>query len=720
MDMIKNQILTISAMQNNKDGNGIINAIYGIILLSFIEQIFKYLPMIGAFFKKYSEEYIKRRYKSIHIVNAVSGLKKELTGSIILERSYLDKDSSQNGEFVESILDHISKLPNIKFLKYRTRFFVSHKDEFEIEKNIYGKCLDYIQNMESGELEKITIQIYSHALDIIQIRAFLDRIHKNYNIAKKNQLGDQTYFFDHITTQITNNVPILRFDMTPFNTNKSLKTIYGSYMANVVKRINFFIKNRDWYIKKGIPHTLGLLLHGPPGCGKTSLIKAIANDTHRHIINVQLNKNITQTQLKALFFTEELFVFNKKTNVNELFVIPLEQRIYVMEDVDAISDVLYSREVTNEKKDIEDKVRKEAYEEAKRTAISKGYAPPPPPSDISENKESLTLAFVLNLLDGILETPGRILILTTNHPEKLDSALVRPGRIDLNIHFDRCSRETIVELVLKFYENIDETSKTWCSFLSELGRLDEYMLTPAEVNKIIFNYYDEYTLALDQIICDIRKNIETNTKDESLRVRYNITNSTNITNDTDSYSTNVEKDVVNDNLEKFYLTTKETFIQIFGVKCLEEAERSMLVVQDTLLINEEDIREILSSKDPNVSKSLVSKIKKNRECLLKSSDTSYTIHADKKGKYIYVNKDDIQLSVHTSIVKMPLKVDKLEQLVNERKANLESNRNISSDEMGSVQDFSFNRGFDMNNFASVGNMDDVAGSSLDDFFKPIM
>jgi hypothetical protein len=501
MDMIKNQLLTISAMksQTSSGDNSMINAIYGILLISMFEQICKVLPGLFEFIKTNLGEYLKKKYNKT-VENISSNLTvHERKSSIRLERNYADKDG-QSGEYVESILEFISKLPNIKKLKYRNRFYISHTDDFEIEKGIYGKCIQVDYNPESGDVDRIVFDIYSTTLDIQEMRKYLDKLYKNYLISKKNQLGDQTYFFDHFISNIVANLPVIRFDMVPFNTNKSLKNIYGSYMKDIVNRIQFFISNKNWYYKKGIPHTLGLLLHGPPGTGKTSLIKAIARDTHRHIINIKLTKTVTQTQLKALFFNEEVCVVNKKTGQNELFIIPLDQRIYVMEDVDAISEILYSRE-------IQDKMKKEQEE---RDRIEKqqinaqyqksGLGIPPSKSQTPDNKEELTLAFILNLLDGILETPGRIIILTTNHPEKLDSALVRPGRIDINVHFSSCSNETIMDLVTNFYETIDQKSNEWLAFIKCLKGFNDYLLTPAEVNRIIFNYNHDPVLAYEKII----------------------------------------------------------------------------------------------------------------------------------------------------------------------------------------------------------------------------
>ena len=74
-----------------------------------------------------------------------------------------------------------------------------------------------------------------------------------------------------------------------------------------------------------------------------------------------------------------------------------------------------------------------------------------------------TLSALLNALDGIASTDGVIVVMTTNCPEKLDPAVLRPGRVDYRLHLGPCSLEQGIRMFTKFYG--DERVKQFASVL---------------------------------------------------------------------------------------------------------------------------------------------------------------------------------------------------------------------------------------------------------------
>ena len=284
----------------------------------------------------------------------------------------------------------------------------------------------------------------------------------------------------------------LSFTMTQFDTNKSLKNVFGDHLNLIKERVDLFCNNPDWYKEKGIPYTLGILLHGPPGTGKTSIIKAIAKDTNRHIFNIRFHKDTTKTQLNNLFFNEEVKVI--KNGKFETYTIPLGDRLYIMEDVDCDSELLLDRKYHTDKKagkshDPTNYKNTFEYNYDNYAPGGSDYASLQPPKRNGEHKpieipedtsEQITLSFILNILDGILETPGRILIMTSNYPEKLDDALLRPGRIDINLEVGYCDKNMVMEMYKFFYKTpID---------LSNITNINQ--ITPAQLNKILLDNYN--------------------------------------------------------------------------------------------------------------------------------------------------------------------------------------------------------------------------------------
>merc|ERR1712024_83513 len=101
------------------------------------------------------------------------------------------------------------------------------------------------------------------------------------------------------------------------------------------KKTQFFNNNESWYMKHGTPYMFGLLLHGEPGCGKTSTIKAIANMTKRHIVSVPLKNVKTISDLYNALYGGKI----NKTSI------PMNKRLYVLEDIDCagLDDIMKKR-----------------------------------------------------------------------------------------------------------------------------------------------------------------------------------------------------------------------------------------------------------------------------------------------------------------------------------------------------------------------------------------
>ena len=191
-----------------------------------------------------------------------------------------------------------------------------------------------------------------------------------------------------------------------------------------------------------------------PEMEKTSIIKSIANKLNRHLIVIPLQKIKTVKELSDCFFESKYNNYNKENSIT------FDKKIIVFEDIDCMSNIVKQRSESNlENEENQERNKHNENLETREiiTAVVKGIKDSDSDDFSMINKfsnlnNSISLSDILNLIDGIRETPGRILIITSNFYNKLDKALVRPGRIDITLNLKNASVLTISKMFMHFYK----------------------------------------------------------------------------------------------------------------------------------------------------------------------------------------------------------------------------------------------------------------------------
>ncbi len=165
---------------------------------------------------------------------------------------------------------------------------------------------------------------------------------------------------------------------------------------SILADLKTFFTSRLRYENLGIPWRRGYLLYGPPGTGKTSLVTALASE---------LALNVCSLSLASPTVTDEKIG-------NLLSTVP-PRSVILIEDIDSF---FHAR-------------------------------------DKADSQVKVSYSGFINALDGVAAHEGSVVFLTTNHPELIDEAAIRSGRVDLRLELSLCDRHQLYWMFRKFFDD---------------------------------------------------------------------------------------------------------------------------------------------------------------------------------------------------------------------------------------------------------------------------
>lgn len=249
----------------------------------------------------------------------------------------------------------------------------------------------------------------------------------------------------------------------------SFDNLFFKDKPRLIQTLDDFQTRKGKFAPKKFAHRLGICLLGPSGSGKTSITKAIAHHTNRHLVNIHASQIRTNKEMADLLQDLNYAVPSLGITVE----LDFKDVVLVLEGVDKISFAPADRK--SQPRD-------------KYAGISK--------TSIEEEADALTVQGFLTALDGMIDTPGRMVIMTATDASRVAPGLLRPGRIHANLDLGIMTYECAQQMIAYYLDTqLDAEQRVKLqSVLSD----EPALVTPAEMQAMCLEGQD-----VDSVLCEL-------------------------------------------------------------------------------------------------------------------------------------------------------------------------------------------------------------------------